>query len=637
MLRSILSLAFLCAAAVCNAQDFFPSEYPAQARLCTRTARDAGTDWYYTDLFLPVYLDQDSVLRGNRELLFFLNPKITSASFSQDEENLGAGVRYLSADAFGEEGFILGANLFYDSKYSPNGARYYQVGSGLEFLSRWLDLRGNYYRPLSDKNIINPVYAFDEQRLAQFYIEEEALPGFDLEAGVLVPFISALVETRIYGGGYWYTSTLGHDITGSRARLEITPSPLLSLNIELRDDAVAGSDVFFGCRVSIPFDIGRIAERKNPLHGWGKYMGTRFGGGSLKQRMTDPIVRDLDVVTLAKNSSRTVHDMIYVDNTNDADTLEDGSFSHPHNTLTEAFSDPRYMEGVWVYVRRGDGTADDYTGSYTLANRSALWGEGYQYLGLGGSGYPIIDGGSATAATAIALGQDNTVMGLHIQNARYGIAGNTFNTVDIHNNIITGIGGPLASGAPIKLIPDNATSSTARITNNAFTDTIGNGIEIIVSHNSSCAVTINDNTISNQRVNGLAIVLITNDTSSLNATISGNTLSDNQVAGLVMHATIASHIYVKLEHNIITGNEEYGIVLDALIPLNPNDITLDAGNGSLGSQGYNSIHDNGQYHIKNLTTKTVTAENNWWGRNPPLVTKFSGLVDYNPYLKEAPE
>ena len=331
ILLNLILICLVCASipAAARAWDFFPSEYPAQVRVCGQHAREADLQQNYIDVFLPVLLTEDSVLSGTREMLVFLNPKVVATDFSRDEENLGAGVRYLSAEAYSNNGFILGANIFYDSKYSANGIRYYQLGYGIELLTRWVDLRANSYHPLSGKKTIYTDYVFGERSLLRNVKVEEPLPGYDLEAGLRVPFISHLIETRIYGGTYWYNATIGRDISGRRARLEISPFPLLSLTAEVRDDNVFGNDLYLGCRVNIPFDIGRAAQRKNPFKGWGKYWDHDEDSNALRRRMSDPVVRDLDIVSVDKSTSEKLQDLIFVDNTNNSDSLEDGSASPP--------------------------------------------------------------------------------------------------------------------------------------------------------------------------------------------------------------------------------------------------------------------------------------------------------------------
>lgn len=72
-------------------------------------------------------------------------------------------------------------------------------------------------------------------------------------------------------------------------------------------------------------------------------------------------------------------------------------------------------------------------------------------------------------------------------------------------------------------------------------------------------------------------------------------------------------------------------------------LVIDNSNPDLGHQnggssnGINKIHHNVPYHVKNLTSLTVMAENNWWRGTQPPSAKFVGNVDYVPYISYEPD
>ncbi len=635
----------------CLAQNFYPSAYPAQIRLGTRNSRNNNDLWGYTDIFIPIYNYKDSITYGGKDFLIFVNPKITATDFSTDEQNLGIGMRYLGGDVLLEERFILGLNFFYDSAYSRNGIRHNQLGVGVEFLSKWLDFRSNHYQPLSDKRAVSVSYDFTQQSLIETFKYEEPLAGFDMEVGVLVPFVSNFIETRIYGGGYWYDSDLVQKIEGSKARIEINPSPFVTFTAETRDDNVFGSDFFVGGYISLPFDIGNLLQRRNPFEGWTETVRFKQGPRDISQRMTDPVVRDIDIRTTDRQESQKMHDVIFVDNSNDSDIAEDGSRDNPHNTLAEAFTNPLYTPGVMIFVKKGDGTNTGYTGNFTLANNVILWGEGYQYLGLEGGGYPIIDGNNS--GDVITLADNNTVMGLKIQNgaaASAGIYGVNITAANIHHNIITnnngyGIylsntgGGTLDGRVENNFINNSAgfglwvenNSSTVAITisgnqinnnsnhgieldntNGIVTATIsGNtidsnveaGIRSYTLQNGTTTLTITGNDIINtSRANGdpTAGIMLDNGYASplgpgnLTATVDYNRISDNTHHGvLVRHALFGGETKLSMSRNIIKNNGAIGeFAGDGVQLWNSGTLTADLGGGILGAEGYNSIYDN---------------------------------------------
>ncbi|MFH1092706.1 MAG: inverse autotransporter beta domain-containing protein [Candidatus Omnitrophota bacterium] len=608
---------------VCFAQQFCPSEHPAQIRMGVRGANSRDNVWGYTDIFFPVYNNRDSILYGASDFLIFLNPKITMTDFSTDEENFGAGFRYLASDLLFEQGIIFGCNVYYDTAYSENGCRHTQIGLGVEFLSQVLDLRTNYYLPASDKQIADHYYDFAQRSLSQYFKEEESLRGYDAEIGIPVPILSSIIETWVYGGGYWYNSTISENIEGLKARIQINPAPLITFSAEVKDDNVFGSDTFVGGFVSLPFDFGNLLQRKNPFEGWQEAAKFQRGKRSLAQRMTEPVIRDINIITTAKTRSEKAHDMIFVDNSNVADSLEDGSLDHPHNTLSEAFSNSIYEEGVWIYVNSGDGSSTGYTGNFTLVNRVVVWGQGYQYLNLGGGDYPKIDGGGA--GNVFTLGNDNTIMGLQIQNGDEGIYGKNITSTEIRNNVITN-----NIGDGIHLETDSTYNLSAQISGNTIDSNIANGVVIWSEDSSLISAAFTQNTIDDN--GGTGIYHWSGDSSTINTTFSGNTISSNGGSGIYLQSNTSSVLTSSLSRNKIYANALDGVYLS---DLGSSILTLDMGNGARGCGGYNSVYSNGDRDVDNDTALTVKAENNWWG--PALSsTQFGGDVDYNPYLSSDP-
>lgn len=203
-------------------------------------------------------------------------------------------------------------------------------------------------------------------------------------------------------------------------------------------DSDAGSETTFGGFVTLPFDIGNLFSFKNPFAGWKEGLGIGKGPRPLRERMTDRVVRDIDIVHrtgIAKDTER-VADMIFVDNSNTSG-LEDGTLSHPYSSLASAFSDPRYGTGMRIYVKEGTGDATGYTGNFVLAPNTWLWGSGTSggYNGITTTaGNPIIDGGGS--GNVVTLSDNNMVMGVTIQNGYRGIYGHDVTNATIINNAI---------------------------------------------------------------------------------------------------------------------------------------------------------------------------------------------------------
>jgi len=426
---------------------------------------------FMLDLFIPV--------AGNEKSVFFLNPHVRIDDKSGNEQNMGLGFRtLLSGDKL-----ILGANAYYDTMRSEYHNRYGQFGLGMEVLSKWVDFRANYYNPTGSRK--NKIPGFDKYEFANTSLilnkgYEAALRGFDAEVGIMVPGLSDVIETRAFIGGFWYDSPISQDVNGWKGRIEIKPSRLINIDVEMRHDPVRGSDTFYGAYLDIPFSIDELTRGGNPFKGFAEAAAFGKGARSMKERMTQKVVRDRYVTTVAGSSTQDtktiVKDMIFVNKDNSSDPDQDGSLRHPWESLTRAQQeDPRWKDsdgkqaggGAWVYVFSSDNIADTYYDNHTqLGDNMVLWGQGYYHPVYNLGGYkgqtnpdwnPILDGGmngellpGAIAAisengwlsrtcsngSVVCLAHNNEIMGLTMQHGSHGIYGSNILNTNIHDNII---------------------------------------------------------------------------------------------------------------------------------------------------------------------------------------------------------
>jgi len=295
-----------------------PRENPMPEGVATVGGRASGDDNdAFVDVLAPVW--------GNDEGFLFLNPRGSFSDNSENEVNVGLGARKLILD----ENAIVGGNVFYDNRESSHGNRYNQLGLGLELLTTWVDGRINWYIPEDDENVIasrdetsvsqsssssttlgDPY--FDDHELKQdgvttistvttrtthhFDQFENAMEGVDFEIGVKLPFVDRIAETRVFGGYYFYNSNYRGNLDGCKARLEVRALPGMILDAEwFEDKELHGSDYYFGARMRLPFEIGNIFRGKNPFQGAREYL-RRQPLQPLKTRMTDMVMRDIDVI-----------------------------------------------------------------------------------------------------------------------------------------------------------------------------------------------------------------------------------------------------------------------------------------------------------------------------------------------------
>ncbi|HSI64532.1 MAG TPA: inverse autotransporter beta domain-containing protein, partial [Candidatus Saccharimonadia bacterium] len=97
--------------------------------------------------------------------LLFAEPYFTWGEEGELSGSLGLGVRHLfSNEPVGggnrvsgllAEGLFVGANVFGDYKRTQNDSNLWQLGMGIEAGTRYLELRANYYLPLTDGESIS--------------------------------------------------------------------------------------------------------------------------------------------------------------------------------------------------------------------------------------------------------------------------------------------------------------------------------------------------------------------------------------------------------------------------------------------------------------------------------------------------
>lgn len=569
-----------------TATNLWSSTNPWQGRI--RPGFMAGNNSNDTDYFLDVLLPAYGTEKG----LLFVNPHLRLDDNDGDEENIGIGYRQLLMN----DSLILGVNAYYDTMNSQYDERYKQWGVGLEAMSTWVDFRSNYYHPFDDRKKQIPEldkYSFGSNALLVNRGYEEALRGFDAEVGVLVPFVSDYVETRVYGGGYWYNSDLSADIDGWKVRVEARPMQLVNLSLEFKDDDVK-SATFIGGYFDIPFSIGELVSGNNPFKGISDVMGFGTGTRSLSERMVEKVVRDRHITahTYQDETPEKTEDMIYVnaDNPNSGT----GTYEDPYQDISSVPADSLYSNGTWIYVFSSDSTADTYNDvNFTLLPKMVLWGQGYYHpvFRLGGGPNPILDGGGGEGGDVITLADYNEVMGLTIQNGDAGIYGNNIRGTNIHHNLIRNNGGG-GTGIHIENYFSAADISGMNLTyifdSNQIIDNDGEGISLETEiegddsvTNSSITNVFTNNTITGNTSSGVYLyndIWTNNDNADITNTNITNTFSDNTISG---NEGVEGYNYIgtfgnnsgvdnsritnTFSNNTITGNSSEGVYLESIL------------------------------------------------------------------------
>lgn len=192
---------------------------------------------YHIETVQPLYQSRDQTYT------FFVQPRL-SARDADLTANLGFGYRQL----FFDQQVLGGFNFFYDYAENHN---HYRFGTGLELLSRYLELRTNGYFPMSGPRRIS--------QDANFKVFEKALTGADVEAGGPVPYLPFV---KLYGSYAYYDYQ--HDIDSHIAKFrgEVKLARFLRLDLETWNDNKAPWEYRIG--LAFTMDLERPFESFKP-------------------------------------------------------------------------------------------------------------------------------------------------------------------------------------------------------------------------------------------------------------------------------------------------------------------------------------------------------------------------------------
>lgn len=207
-----------------------------------------------------------------------------------------------------DEGLYLGGNVFLDMLDTQFDNRFWQLGVGLEAGSRYFEVRGNYYLPLTDRKLAkrytesqtfkqtvtqtfgspqvsaygdpfavgNSVYqdvtvsagtsarqvttTTTVKRITDIF--EEGMQGWDLEAALLIPWVDQWMDVKLLGGYFAFANAplgpqtgLTGEVEGFKAGIEVRPVPAVALSaMWYEDERFIGSDWMLGVRFEIPLD-----------------------------------------------------------------------------------------------------------------------------------------------------------------------------------------------------------------------------------------------------------------------------------------------------------------------------------------------------------------------------------------------
>lgn len=262
----------------------FVANDPAYRAYASLTGRADDPNRVHMDLFAPIVSTHDDLVFADVRGQFLYG--------GGAEGNLGLAYRHMFGNSH-----ILGVYGFYDVKRSANDNTFHQAAFGIELLSDVFDLRWNGYIPEGGSaQAADATAIISGGNLVVQNNTERAYYGTDAEVGMLLWRLPQWCdsEVRAFAGAYHFdtNSPSAESIAGPRIRAELRSFDLPFLAIDSRMtvgfqyqyDNVRDSQTAATIGIRMPFGFDRSRRRKMT---------------HLERRMTDVIVRDVDVVAAA--------------------------------------------------------------------------------------------------------------------------------------------------------------------------------------------------------------------------------------------------------------------------------------------------------------------------------------------------
>jgi Inverse autotransporter, beta-domain len=299
--------------------------------------------------------------------VLFIEPYVSWGDNREVATSLGFGFRHLFNDqpvsalrkpkkgiaGFWEEGIAIGGNFFVDMLDTESRNQFWQLGVGAEVATRYVELRGNYYIPTTDRKLAERRVTTEQRSSSRtresiqndlgnpydngtglllqdsttsvvsttttttetfrhiFERYEKGLEGWDVELAVLVPYIDQWTDVKLIGGYMnLRNSPFGPQtggtgaIKGWKAGVEIRPVPAIALTgMWYEDKKFLGADWVVGARMEIPFELGEIGD--------GKTFWSRIGDAfrprrrHLAERMAEPVHRQNAAIKTGSSQKET--------------------------------------------------------------------------------------------------------------------------------------------------------------------------------------------------------------------------------------------------------------------------------------------------------------------------------------------
>lgn len=572
-------------------------------------------------LVLPVIstLGRDGMLGGD---VIFIEPYSSWGEQGEVAASLGLGWRHLFTDqsvsaitrhdghqaGFLEEGVFIGANFFVDMLDTQFDNQFWQLGIGIEAGTRYLEVRGNYYIPLSDKQL-----AFEQRSkqtftssstttshqtgatgapyatgntIAQdtslttfattttttttieslFRLYEEGMEGWDAEVALLVPGLDRYMDVKLIGGYFSFDNQpfgpqMGgtDNVEGWKAGIEVRPVPAVVLTATwYEDERFVGSDWLYGLQLQVPFEMGDLGDGK----GFWSRIADAFTPRRrhLAERLAEPVHRQ--------------NEAIKVGNEAEAKQTASTSVKRVTRVVSQSAQHLVLVDDV-VFVNNGDPTGNgiqtgnDLTGTGTAEQPKATIQAGANVAQANsnattrvwnvytqGTGVPYVETVGASIGSVNFIGSGKLVAGLNGMTFGTGpmpLVAGSLNAMDIPYLGITAyeVAGGLGAGIGVVDVTNLV------LTENIIHNTGNNGIIVTSVFGNTDSALISQNTIYDTPESG--VFLFGQAASTFNATVIGNQITNAGEDGIEMVTVGTSTLNATATNNLISGSAGHGI------------------------------------------------------------------------------
>ena len=561
----------------------------------------------YTDgnLFLTVPLwstiGRDRRLGGD---YLFIEPYSSVGSGGEVAASLGLSWRHLFSDQSAsvlaqsgrarilEEGWFLGGSLFMDMLDTAHRNTFWQLGIGAEIGTRYFEIRGNYYVPLTGQKLAErdvstrsfSSTSYDTQSsygdpfatgnsIQQFVASrtfattttttvrtvtelfEKGMQGWDAEASVLVPGLDQWIDLRLIGGYFSFDNQpfgpqrfgTGH-VHGWKAGVELRPVPAIVLSgMWYQDKRLTGGNWTVGAQLQVPLDrtwkdaftmrrrhlVEHLAE---PVHRQNDAIKI---GNREEQHSSTSVQRVTRVVKQTNQQVVLADDIVFVNN-GDAvgngiqagSAAGNGTAEKPKNTISDgatiAQANSNSTGRVWNVYTQG--TAAGYKESVDVTTGS---------VNFIGSGKPVNGLGGRTFGTGVMPYLDGGLSAHGVP--RFGVTG-----YSIANGFL-GTYGLFAFNVGSVEWRDNVVADAAA---NIASGALG----IVTSGATTSTAIVRGNTITNSGASG--IVMSAGDTSNVEFVAAGNTVSNAKGYGIEIATWQSAGVHAAVSVNYLSSGAE---------------------------------------------------------------------------------